>query len=153
MRVHNIGAQAEEVLRRGDIGKAAGIRAVVHGHNDARFERGAESLRLSCVNGVKPAHRDEQHIHPPKRREQRRGEHMPQVAQMHEAQTLGINDADEIFAAQSAALAVVKAGEAADFQRRLPAAESHAGGIIVVRMSVAAKRRVRRERGQEQPRN
>lgn len=125
----------------------------MHGHNYARPERGAERLRLICVNGVKPADGKEQHVHVSQRPELLLRERMAQIAQMHDAQALGVYNTDEVFTAQPAPLAVMKAGDKADFKLRLPAAESDARGKAMVRVPMAAKHPVRRKRGQAQPRN
>ena len=104
-------AVLDEFVHRADYLVAEAGAPVVHRHRDSRPQVPNDLRGSLGVNGVVPAHGDQQHIHFSQSRKLLRRKSVPQVAQVRHPQSLRLQNMDCVAAPQNTAQLVVEAGQ------------------------------------------
>ena len=113
--VDDVGLALEELVDGLELLDRERRRSVVHRDDDeARVELVDDTRRLIGVDREDAAHGHEHDVDRPDRRELLVGQHVPEIAEVRDAQAVDVEDEDRVEAALGAVLVVVVDADAAD---------------------------------------
>ena len=151
--VANVIREFEEIIDKGDNIIAKSLTAIVHRDNRVRLYLFCERMRSHSVYRIITAYRDEQHIDFSELGKLLVREHVSEIAEVRHSEIFSLDDGYAVLSAERALRIVMEAVKPANLECRILPAESDTLGVVMIRMLVAAKDSVGRQRGERQPRN